>query len=488
MENNLLSLELDDNVGDGLAKINYNLLNINQECCTIDFFYKENTKFLDDLENLMDRIDVLLPDINYDFLEKLEANVQVLSSYWNNLEMTVQYPFNPINGYVSSIVAAGELGSLVSRTTQNEQIDLIADTLVKQGVYSSSFEAKEGIDDLDMVIVFRDDNGNFTYWQYLYTSLVLNFTVDNQDNLYYNERLVDVYRLPYFSVIAPRNIDLSIQGTTVDFDDKVIYVGNNIIQANRETLNNSFIQYTTITRRQLSQTEETLDVTTYIPTIRDLSEIIPVNNPTYKAKIKKFNDDVLESVLQNPLLNTISLRFLNKSYAPNKYVDGNIINVVFFLYNTIGLNTSKANIATSYYGLDVTTPRNTAKVRTFQNEITEVAPSSNTTFSVNFSKNDVYVDRIVIVKYKKVSKVEFITNQNTGKITPRTVHYWEFVNANIGPKYRKGNRSKVNVDNAPVYVRRAPTVSEIKLFPTQILTKSGDILNDKKGNTFLIEA
>ena len=89
----------------------------------------------------MDRIDVLLPDINYDFLEKLEASVQVLSGYWNNLEMTVQYPFNPINGYVSSIVAAGELGSLVSRTTQNEQIDLVSDALVKQGVYSSRFEA-----------------------------------------------------------------------------------------------------------------------------------------------------------------------------------------------------------------------------------------------------------------------------------------------------------------------------------------------------------
>lgn len=513
MDDNILELQLDDNVGNGLSKINYNLLNINQDYCNLNQFFKDNNGFLKKVEDLMDDLDVLMPKINYDYLEKLEATVQVLSSYWDKLELTVQYPFNPVNGFISSIINAGEFGALTSYTNTNEQTNLLADAMVREKLFANRSDAKDGINDKDVVFVRRDNEGTFTRWDYLDESLIFNFSVDREDNFYYNGRLVDLYKLPYYSVIAPKNTNLSLKGTTVDFDDKIIRQNDKAVNPDKTSITkNSYISYSVITKRVTSETDQPLDVTKFTPTIKSLNEIIQNNNPVYKAKVKKINDDTLESSIQNPFLNTSCLRFLNKSYSPQKYMDGTIINVVLFLYNTIGLDTATATIETNYFApnrvksikkTDVTKIRRKkttevnatvvqgralSKDETLSEEqITRNAPSSNTTFNVNFKKSDVYVDRIVLVKYRKNSRVEFNTNKVTKKVTSKVVHFWEFVNANLGPKYSKNNESVKTVDNAPIYVRQTPTKSELLSFPTQVTTLNGDILGDTAGNTFLID-
>jgi hypothetical protein len=516
MDDNVLNLELDDNVGNGLAKINYNLLNINQDSCELNQYFIDNAKFLNSVENLMDNLDTLIPKINYDFLEKLEASVQVLSSYWDKLEFTVQYPFNPINGFISSIVNAGEFGSLTSFDNENQQKNLLAETMVKIKFYNSKNEALDGINDRDVVFVTRNDNGVFTSWDYMTDDLIFGFSVDRENNFYYNTRLVDLYKLPYYSVITPKNVNLSLDATFVDFDDKILRQGGNALNPDKRSItNNSYINYSVLTNREVSETEEPLDVTKFTPIIRNLNEIIANNNPVYKAKIAKINDDTLESILQNPFLNTTCLKFLNKSYAPQKYLDGTIINVCLFLYNTLGLDTATATIRTDYFAANNTTTRSsvsTAKLKRKKNElgvsndtvtvvgdvlnkiesiqeedVTRTAPSSNTTFDVAFRKTDVYVERITLVKYVKKSKLEFVTNKLNGKVTSKVTHYWEFVSANIGPKYSRNDNSVKRVDTAPVYVRKTPTVSEILSFPTQIVTETGDIINNKQGNTFLID-
>lgn len=514
LDENVLNLEIDDNVGNGLAKINYNILNINKDSCELNQFFIDNNKFLASTEKLMDELDVLMPKINYDFLQKLEATVHVLSSYWNKLELTVQYPFNPINGFISTIVNAGEFGSLTFFSSEDLQMSMLADAMVKEGLFTSRRDATDGINDKDVIFVIRDNNGNFTRWEYFDNLLIFNFSIDRENNFYYNGRLVDLYRLPYYSVIAPRNVNLSLKGTLVDFDDKIIRQDSGALLPDKTSIsNNTYVNYSVLTRTETSETQELLNVTTLTPIIKSLNEVIANNNPIYKARIVKINDDFLENVLQNPLLNTTCLKFLNNFYAPQKYLDGTIINVCMFLYNTIGLDTATATVRTNYFQPDNTTARTTssitkvkkkktptnteiivvdnealAKLASEQEEtIVKVAPSSNTTFDVTFRKNDVYVDRIVLVKYQKRSKLEFITNKVTGKVTSRITHYWEFVSANIGPKYSKTDKSVKRLDNAPIYIKKSPTVSEILSFPTQITTITGDILNNKAGNTFLID-
>jgi hypothetical protein len=514
LDKNVLNLEIDDNVGNGLAKINYNILNINQDSCELNQFFVDNDKFLTSTEELMDKLDVLIPKINYEFLQKLEATVQVLSGYWNKLEFTVQYPFNPVNGFVSSIVNAGEFGALISLPDEKLQLNMLADAMVKSELFTSQRDAIEGIKNKDIIFVLRDDNGNFTRWYYLDDSLIFNLALDRENNFYYNNRLVDLYKLPYFSVITPKNIDLELEGTFVDFDDKVIRQGSGVLDPNNTSItNNTYVNYSVLTRREISETDEPLDVTTLTPVIKPLNEIIANNNPVYKAKIAKINDDFLESVLQNPILNTVCLKFLNTSYAPQPYLDGTIINVCMFLYNTLGFDTADAIIHSDYFAPDNTIGKTTTSVvkikkrktpsnseiavvdsealvkldTEIEDVVEKTAPSSNTTFNVTFRKIDIYVERVVLVKYRKNSKLELITNKITGKVTPRIIHYWEFVNADIGPKYSINNESIRNVDNAPVYVKKVSTVSEILPFPTQITTKAGDFIVNKMGDTFLID-
>jgi hypothetical protein len=514
MDENVLNLELDDNVGNGLAKLNYNLLNINQDSCELNQFFIDNNKFLTSVENLMDQLDVLIPKINYDFLQKLEATVQVLSGYWNKLELTVQYPFNPVNGFISSIVNAGEFGSLISFKDEAQQMNMLADAMVRVGLFTSRRDAIDGIKDKDVLFVIRDNNGSFNRWEYFDDLLIFNFSLDRENNFYYNTRLVDLYKMPFYSVIAPKNVNLALDGTFVDFDDKIIRQKTGVLRPDKTSItNNSYVNYSVLTKRETSETNEPLDVTRLTPIIRSLNEVIANNNPVYKAKIAKINDDFLENVLQNPFLNTTCLSFLNKSYAPQKYLDDTVINVCMFLYNTIGLDTASATVRTNYFGPDKTTSRTVASVTKVKSKktqlvteviavqgealakseflqeeaITRTAPSSNTTFDVTFTKTDVYIERIVLVKYKKKSKLEFITNRTTGKVTPKLTHYWEFVGANIGPKYSKTDRSVRKVDNAPIYIKKKPTVSEILAFPTQIVAATGDILNNKAGDTFLID-
>ena len=42
----VLNIDLDDNVGDGLAKINYNILSLSNDTCKIKSDQNKNSKFL----------------------------------------------------------------------------------------------------------------------------------------------------------------------------------------------------------------------------------------------------------------------------------------------------------------------------------------------------------------------------------------------------------------------------------------------------------
>jgi hypothetical protein len=484
---NIIPLSIEDNVGDGLSKINYNFLNINLENCELQNKKSENQKFLDDFENLMLNLDSLIDDVDYDSLEKMETTVQLLSSYWNKFEFTVNYPFNSTNGFISTLVSAGELGDLNSSTNEKTQKNIIADALVLNKIYDNKSDAINALSNRELIYVKRNDSGNFISWDLFDYSSLFSLSVDIAGNFHFNGNLVDIYRIPYYSIIAPKSVSIATKNLAIDFNNKNYSISGKIFVSDKtNTTDNNLIIYSVDTKRELSETDNVLDVTRYSPSIKKLSEIIPFSSNEFKSKIQKINDTFLESYLNNPKLNNLSLTFLNKNYKPSNYQDDTIVNVVFFLYNMVGYDTTSAKIVTNYWEQpELIKPlKNTQIIKT--GELNLTAPSSNTLFNIEFTKKDTYIEKIVTVKYVKKTKILFINTPNSSIPKIKKESYWEFVNASIGRPYKKGDTTIKNVDKAPVYIKSIPTPFEIKQFPATILTDSGDILTTKKGDTYLL--
>jgi hypothetical protein len=484
---NIIPLSLEDNVGDGLSKINYNFLNINLENCELQSKKIENEKFLNDFENLMLELDNLIEDINYDFLEKMETTVILLSSYWNKFEFTVNYPFNSTNGFISTLVSAGELGNLNSSTDEKTQRNIIADALVLNNLYDKKADAINALSNKEIIYVKRDDSGNFVSWNLFDYSSLFSLSIDIAGNFYLNGNLVDIYRIPYYSIIAPKTVSIATKNLAIDFDDKSYSISGKIfVSDNNNINNNNLIIYSVDTKQELSETNQILDITRYSPSITKLSEIITFSSKEFKSKLKKINDSFLESYLSNPKLNNLSLTFLNKNYNPENYQDDTIVNVVFFLYNMVGYDTTSAKIITDYWEQpELIKPLKDTKIIK-SGELNLIAPSSNTTFNIEFTKKDTYIEKIVTVKYVKKTKIMFIENPNSSIPKIKKEYFWEFVNASIGKPYKKGDTTIKIVDEAPKYIKTVPTPFEIKQFPTTILTDSGDSLTTKKGDTYLL--
>jgi hypothetical protein len=484
---NIIPLNIEDNVGDCLAKLNYNFLNINLENCELQNKKTENKKFLDDFENLMLELDNLIDDINYDFLEKLETTVVLLSSYWNKFEFTVNYPFNSTNGFISTLVSAGELGDLVSSTDENTQKNILANALVLNKLYDNTSDAINALKNNEIIYVFRNESGNFVSWEFFNYSLIFSISVDIAGNFYLNGNLIDIYRIPYYSVIAPKSFDLATKGTSINFDNKSYSLLDKVLSINKTNLlDNNLIIYSIDKTKETSETNDILDVSKFSPIVKKLSEIIEFNSVEFKSKLKKINDTFLESYLSNPKLNNLSLTFLNKNYNSKNYQDDTIVNVVFFLYNAVGYDSTSAKVTTFYWEQpELRIPLKDVQIKRSGN-LNLIAPSSNTTFDVEFTKKDTYIEKIVTVKYIKKSKTFFITNPNSSVPKLKTEDYWEFVNASIGKPYKKGDITIKNVDEAPKYIKTIPTPFEIKQFPTTMLTDSGDTLTTKKGDTYLL--
>lgn len=492
---NVLPIYSEDNVGDSLSKINYNFLVLDSENCTIQENKTENDLFLDTLEKLMDDLDDLIPKIEYDNLEKLESTVLLLSSYWDNFEFTVQYPFNPTNGYTSTLVAAGELGDLNYSTDINDQISILSNALLTRKLYNNTEDAANGVKNNDLIYVKRDSDGNYVSWEYITPLNVLDFSVDIESNFYYNKELVDVYALPHFSVIIPSNLSLAQEGISVDFDTKIIGL-NGVAQKPNYGKNglseSSLVIYSVSTKEELDELGDLLDVTRFSPNIKKLGEYIPFYNEFHKQNLIKNKDTYLESSLSNPKLNKICLDFLEKDYPSSKYTDNTVVNVVFFLYNTNGgYNKYSATVDTRFF----TNPSVTVsdrKLEFFKSRTGPLklkAPSTNTDFYITFSKEHTYIEKMVVVRYVKKTRTVFVPVVNSDIPKIKQEPYWEFISANLGTPYQKGTvEYNGNLQKAPIYVDPSKAIASSLPSNSSLLSTEDDVvLQTKSQNSFVLK-
>ncbi len=474
----VLNLDLDDNVGDGLAKINYNILSLSNDTCNIKSNQSKNSVFLKQLEQTLDDLDSFLADFDYDLLEKMESTVSLLSSYWLNFEFNVIYPFNPVTGYISSLTKKGTTG-IKSSNDINVQKTNLNSCLINKKLVKNTSEANEAITYNQIVYVLRDDNGTFQSWDYLDSSKLLNISTDNQNNVFYNKRLVDLYYLPRYSAIISDNIDPTLNNFTINFNTKAVTLNNNVISVIKTSLTkNSLLNYITDVINTVSSSGIS-DVTKYSPKIESLSKLIPIQNLTYSSIIKNLNTVILQNNLKdNVFVNSLCLTYLDKNYPASKYFDDTIVNVTFLLYNQVGFDLAYSNDNCKHFNPPNMRNRIT-KDDTYRGYIVDItSPSSNSEHNVTFSRTDSYIEKISNVKF--IKKSLYINKK-------QTKHYWEFVSISNGELYKPGsNLLKTNLPKAPVYVKSPATLQEIKTFPTPFLTKNEDTLTTKKGDTFLL--
>jgi hypothetical protein len=490
---NILPIYSEDNVGDSLAKINYNFLLLNSENCSIQENKKQTDVFLNNLEKLMDDLDEFLPKVNYDYLEQLESTVFLLSSYWNKFEFTVQYPFNPTNGYTTALVGAGELGNLESSDNRNTQINILAKALVTKNLYSNIDDAKSALNNKDIVYVKRNSNGDYLSWDYLDNLNLFNFSVDIESNFYFDDVLVDVYAFPHFSVIVPSSLNLAQEELSVDFDEKIVTLKGIKQNPNKKVnglIESNLVIYSLSSQEELDELGDIIDVTRFEPSSKRLNQYISFTNNVFKQNFKKTQDTFLESSLSNPKLNQICLDYLNQNYSPSKFLDNTIVNIIFFLYNTNGYNQYAANVITNYFGDErLSNPeRKIDYFKSVNNSLDLKAPSSNTQFNITFSKQNILIEKMVVVKYVKKTRLLFIpvANSDTPKI--KQDPYWEFISANLGSPYKKGVVEFIeNLDEAPKYIGSSVTTSipnVVGKIPTEFRTIDNSILETKAKDTF----
>lgn len=474
----VLNIDLDDNVGDGLAKINYNILSLSNDTCKIKSNQSKNSKFLNEFETFLNNLDQFLGDFDFDLLEKMDSTVSLLSSYWTNFEFSVIYPFNPVTGYISSLTKQGDLGIKKSSDISVQKTNLNS-CLINKKLVKTTSEANEAISYNQILYVLRDDNGQFTSWDFLDSSKLVNISTDNQNNIFYNGRLIDVYYLPRYSAIISSDVNPSLNNFTINFNTKSVTLQNKVISYVKTSLSqNSLLNYVTDVSKSITSTGIS-DVTSYAPKVEVLSKLIPAQNTDYASIIKKLNTVILQNNLKdNVFVNSLCLTFLDKNYPASKYVDNTTVTVMFLLYNQVGFDLAYCTDECTYFDYP-TSSRKLTKTNNYRgNNIDIISPGSNSEHIVVFSKTDSYIEKISHVKF--VKKSMFISKTKTN-------HYWEFESISNGSLYKPGSLEiKTNLPTAPVYTKKPATLQEIQLFPTTFLTKKEDILTTKQGDTFLL--
>lgn len=475
----VLNIDLDDNVGDGLAKINYNILSLSNDTCKIKSSQNKNSKFLNEFETFLNNLDQLLGDFDFDLLEKMDSTVSLLSSYWMNFEFSVIYPFNPIKGYVSSLTKQGDLGLKKSSDLKVQKTNLNS-CLINKKLVKTTAEANDAISYNQILYVLRDDAGVFTSWDYLDSSKLLNISTDNQNNVFYNGRLIDVYYIPRYSAIISSDVNPTLNNFTVNFNTKAVTLQNKVLLNVKTSLSkNSLLNYVTEVQKSVTSTGIS-DITSYAPKVELLSKLIPATNTEYASIINKLNTVILQNNLtDNVFVNSLCTTFLDKNYPASKYIDDTVVTVIFLLYNQTGttdLVYSNDNCTWFDYPTSSTIKRTTKTYR--GNTLSLVSPGSNSEHNVIFNKTDSYIQKISHVKFVKKS---MFVNKKTTK------HYWQFESISNGSLYKPGSLEiKTGLPNALIYTKKAATLQEIQTFPTTFLTKKEDILTTKQGDTFLL--
>jgi hypothetical protein len=124
--------------------------------------------------------------MDYDDLQKMYTTVNLLSSYWDKTEFSVQYPFNSFNGYTSLLAGAGELGQMYGSTDAKTQEKLLSDALVESEFYKNSADAIGAIYNKQIIYVIRNSDGQFQSWDYMNATNIFAFNIDDNNNFYYN--------------------------------------------------------------------------------------------------------------------------------------------------------------------------------------------------------------------------------------------------------------------------------------------------------------
>ena len=75
--------------------------------------------------------------------------------------------------------------------------------------------------------------------------MIFSISVDIAGNFYLNGNLIDIYRIPYYSVIAPKSFDLATKGTSINFDNKSYSLLDKVLSINKTNLldNNLILDY-----------------------------------------------------------------------------------------------------------------------------------------------------------------------------------------------------------------------------------------------------
>ena len=461
MDESLFLLEEQDNVGDVLGKINYNFLKHNSDLTDLETVSKKNFSTIDKINSLMDRMDFLISQTDFNKFQDLDTTVNILSSYWNNFEFTVQYPFNPENGFTSSLVYAGALGELFGSTSLSEHENILSNALLSRKLpyIKTISDAKSNLYNNGVIIVNRNDYGDFVTWDFVNSSNVFNILIDKANNFYYNGRLVDVYNIPYYSVITKSGVDI-FKSLTPDYDSKVVLSDNNVpLLPDKTTISGDvLIIYDAVVYNNYDAGDGNLiPITQFTPRIEKLNNIIPQNNSTFAAKIQATNNSTTGSIADNNKIHNIALNFLSENHPALMYPDQTTANVVFLLYNSVGPNLGQTTIETLYWDEDtLSTPyRNIENLK--KSNIYKNAPSSNTTYNMSYSKQNMYVEKIVSVKYEKNVEMKDIVTVVAGvhKIVTVPISSWKYKGINIGRNYtpnlfsNAASRTKVEISGAP---------------------------------------
>lgn len=444
MDESIFLLDEQDNVGDVLGKINYNFLKHNNNLFDLESTSKNNFSTIVKLDRLMDRMDYLMSLVNFDQLQDLYTTVNLLSSYWNNYEFTVQYPFNPDNGFTSSLVVAGTTGELLGSTLLSEQENILINVLLTKNLpyIKTAEDAKTNLYNNGFIIVNRTDSGDFVSWDFINSSNIFNILSDKLNNLYYNGRLIDVYNIPYYSVITGASVDIA-QNLTPDYDSKIILGEGNVPLLPEKTsiYANILIEYETFVFNNYDIGDGNfVPITQFIPKVEKFSSIIPDTNAAFASKIQGLNAELPASYTDNARIHNLAVNFLNDNYPPAMYPGSAVANVVFLLYNSVGPNSGETIVETLFWDDNTLTESKRNVEKLSKSTISKVAPTSNTTYNISYNKQNIYVEKIVTVKYEKVVEIKDTVTVVGGihKTSQIPFSSWRYKGINVGRSYTPG--------------------------------------------------
>lgn len=466
MDESIFLLEDQDNVGDVLGKINYNFLKQNNDLHNLELNIQDNYTLLRSLDKLMDRLDYLMANVDLNVLQDLYTTVNFLSSYWNTQEFTVYYPFNPDTGYTVSLASAGSTGTLLGSTEISEHENILINALLTKNLpyIQTEADARLNLSNNGLIFVNRTDSGDFVAWDFINSANIFSILADKSNNLYYNGRLVDIYNIPYNSVITGAGVDVT-QPLIPDYNSKLVLTteGTPLRPDNYELNSNVIIEYKSFTYNDYSDDDDDdedgeasfVPITELTPEVEKLSSTIPENNPSFASKIVNLNDDLPGDFQDNTEIYNLALEFLNDNYPPAFYPKSTIVNVVFLLYNKIGNQTGKTTVQTLGWDKATLKKAKNSKETLKKSTFSKTADASNTTYNIDYAKQNVYIEKIVNVKYEKTEQAEEVVTVIGGihKSSVITVSKWEYKGISIGKSYTP---KKITSKTSPYKIKGTP--------------------------------